>query len=161
MAEGQRRRLQQRERPSRRGTTSCGEHDAEATVGVAHEVSALVHQRSDVVRVAQEVLTLGRRAVPVPAPVDDEQAEALLGERMLCFPLLFAGGQRAVDEHDRRPASLHVDGQLAHVDASLRVHDGQLTLGQGRPGQCRPQVGHACLPVAIPTARVMPAMRKG
>jgi hypothetical protein len=56
--------------------------------------AAAVHQCSDVLRVAQEVLALGGRAASVSAPVHTEQLEALIGERLLGFPLLAAGGQR-------------------------------------------------------------------
>jgi hypothetical protein len=68
--------------------------------------------------VAQEVLAFSGRAAPVPAPVHDQQPEPLLGERLLCFPLLTAGGQRTVGEDDVLPAPVRVDEQVAHADPS-------------------------------------------
>ena len=78
---------------------------------MADEVGAVAHQVGDVLGVAHEVLADGGRAAPVAAPVEHEQAEALLGERPLGLPLLGAGGQGAVHEHDRltRSPRLGVD----------------------------------------------------
>jgi hypothetical protein len=67
---------------------------------VSHEVGAVAHQLEDVVGVDEEVLTPGGRAAPVSASVEHDQAESSLGERSLFRPLLGAGGQRSVDEHD-------------------------------------------------------------
>ena len=107
--ERERRRLEQRERQRRLGTAGGGEHDAEAAVGVADEVGAVAHQLGDVVGVGEEVLADGGRALPVAAPVRHEEAEALVGQRPLGLPLLGAGGQRAVHEHDGRAVAPGLD----------------------------------------------------
>jgi len=113
LAEPQRRGLQDRHGPGFIRTASRGDQNAETAVGVAYEVGAAVHQRNDVLRIAQEVLALGGRAAPVPAPVHDEQSEALLGERLLGLPFLAAGGQRTMREDDLSPAPVCVDEQQA------------------------------------------------
>lgn len=74
-------------------------------------------------RVALEVLAFSGRAASVPAPVDHEQSETLLGERLLGLPFLAAGGERTVRENDVFPVPVRVDEQVAHADTSpFEVH---------------------------------------
>jgi hypothetical protein len=57
--------LQQGERAGRIGPPSGGEEDAEAAVGMAHEMGTVTHEVGDVIAVTQEVLALGSGTVPI------------------------------------------------------------------------------------------------
>jgi hypothetical protein len=103
--------LEQRQGQRRLGSAGGGEEDAEATVGVADQVGAVAHEGGDVLGVAQEVLTLGRRAAPVAPAVRRQQAKAFAGEGPLRLPLLGRRGQRTVHEHNRRAVAPLLDVQ--------------------------------------------------
>jgi hypothetical protein len=79
LAQGERARLQQCQRPGRVGAAGGGEQDPEATVGVADEMGTVAHQLGDVVAVTQEVLALGGGTLAIAPPIDDEQAKAFVG----------------------------------------------------------------------------------
>ena len=93
LPQGERGRLEQRQRPRRFGSAGRGEHDAQSAVGMADEMGTVAHQLGDVVGVDQEVLAVGDRAPPVAAPVEDEQTKALVGQWSLGLPFLDSGGQ--------------------------------------------------------------------
>jgi hypothetical protein len=57
--------LQQGERAGRIGPPSGGEEDAEAAVGMSHEMGTVTHEVGDVIAVTQEVLALGSGTVPI------------------------------------------------------------------------------------------------
>ena len=75
------------------GALGGGEQGTEPAVGVADEVRPVAEQCGDVGGVDGEVLTGRRWTAAVAATVEDRQAEALVGEWALRFPLLGAGGE--------------------------------------------------------------------
>ena len=101
-------------RQGRIGTAGRGEQDAEATVGVTHQVGAVAHKVNDVVGITQEVLALGGWASPITTPVRHQQTKALIGERSLRLPLLGSCRQRAVHQHHGRTRAPRVYEDVAH-----------------------------------------------
>lgn len=83
------------------------------------EMRAIAQELRGVISVSQVVFSIGWRALPVPATIRDQEPEAGFGERPLRVPLLDAGGQGTMDEHDRYSRADGVDGQLGH-EVTLR-----------------------------------------
>jgi hypothetical protein len=72
------------------GTAGSSEQQAQATVGVSHEVSTVAHKFGDVFSINQVILTSSGRASPITAPVGHQETEALIGKRSLSLPLVGA-----------------------------------------------------------------------
>jgi hypothetical protein len=125
MSKGEGGGLEECQRAGRVGPASSGEEDPEATVGVAHEMGTVAHQLGDVLGITQEVFAVGGRAAVVAPPIGHEEAEAFVGEGSLGLPLVAAGRQRAVDEHDGRAGAPRLGGEVgragAHADAPVAM----------------------------------------
>jgi hypothetical protein len=61
--------LQQRQREGRIGTAGSGELNAEATIGMTHEVGTIAYEVGGVAGIAEEVLTSGHWTSPITTPV--------------------------------------------------------------------------------------------
>jgi hypothetical protein len=80
--------LQQRHRQRRVKAAGSGEQDAEASIGMPHQVRAIAHEIGDVFAITQKVFTVGGRASPITTPVEHHQSTASIREWPLCLPLL-------------------------------------------------------------------------
>jgi len=96
------RRLDQDERAKQLWLAPCCDRRAEAAIGEADDVSAVLvgEQCEQILDVALEVLALGGRAGFEAAPPRDHQPPAI-GQRLLLLPRELRA-YAAVDEHDRR-----------------------------------------------------------
>jgi hypothetical protein len=91
---------------------------------VTDEVSTIAHEVGDVLAITYEVFAVGGRAFTIAAPVEHQQAKALIGERPLRLPLLRPGRQRAVNEHHRRTRAPSVYEELCRHQALAGLRKG-------------------------------------
>jgi hypothetical protein len=72
------------------------EQDAQAAIGMSHEVSAIAHELGDVFSINSEILASSGRASPVTPPVRHQETKAFIGERSLSLPLVGSCREGAV-----------------------------------------------------------------
>ena len=63
---------------------------------MSYQVCAIAHEVGNVVGIDQKILAFHRGALPIAAPVRDQQTKAFVGKRSLSLPLVGSGRQGAV-----------------------------------------------------------------
>jgi ribonuclease Z len=111
--EGERRRLDHRQRADGLGTPGRGEQRHDAAVGVSDEMRTGRKECGDVRCVAFEVDAAVRRRAPEPAPVHEQQLE-VGGKRTLLRPRLLAPAEAAVHEDGRGTVAPPRDVEVVH-----------------------------------------------
>ena len=134
------------------GPAGRRDHRAQTAVGMPDQMGAVAHQLDDVVGVDEEVLAGRERRLAVAAPVEHHEAKPLVGERALGLPLLGAGRQRAVHQHDPVPGAPLLDMQAARCGGALQLRRRSICIDVSFfvPFQTRrpsgDDVGEACVP---------------
>src|SRR5690606_15794891 len=118
-------------RPRRRGMLCGRKHGTETSVGVSDHMAPCLQQVGEVLSVSHEVFPFGIGAVAISASIGKYESESIVGQRLLGCPLLDAGGQAAVDQHDPVAMSHDLGCKLTHPISSPRpsIH----LLGVRRP----------------------------